>query len=525
MDKRLQETQSKILNIITEVFIAIMIMIFPFVVDKNGFFKILEVKWYTHLTIVIAYFSVVLSVLVYFGIYKRQNYFKNIKLSKAQIAIIVYMIVATISCLASPFFSKYDLFIGVGRGEGLINTLLYAATFLAISIFGKFSKRQICYISISSVIFNAICILQYFGFNPFNMYQNGIGTHNVSFIGTVGNLDSVSMILCLYITVAFMCYVFFKNTKKESALHILSVVFGLFIFQIIDVDSGKVGMLFALMLIFPYILLKSEYLRKTLHLIAGMVVGFLVDLVVNLKYYYSTAELKLEFQFNWIALALMVCAVAILALSYILKKIQYDLAKNKKFVWLIYGAMLIIIIAAMLVIYFYDFGISILHDIHEMLHGNITDEMGTYRGFLWKRTVKLIKDAPFIGTGPDTFAIRFMSVYKQDVANLGKLTINDTAANVYLTMSINMGIIGLISYIAFSFFIIGRTIKILLMGDFENVIQSKEKYYVVCAMALIALLVQDFFNLWVVIVTPLLFVLFGITYVAQGYCESHKEKY
>ena len=58
-------------------------------------------------------------------------------------------------------------------------------------MFGKFKKRYILYFSVSSILINTIAILQYIGFNPFNMYQNGIGTHNVSFMATIGNISFI----------------------------------------------------------------------------------------------------------------------------------------------------------------------------------------------------------------------------------------------------------------------------------------------------------------------------------------------
>ena len=40
-----------------------------------------------------------------------------------------------------------------------------------------------------------------------------------------------------------------------------------------------------------------------------------------------------------------------------------------------------------------------------------------------------------------------MPLYSDDIAKIGPLTINDTAANIYLTMLINLGIVGTINYV------------------------------------------------------------------------------
>lgn len=112
-----------------------------------------------------------------------------------------------ISTFLSPFFKDYNLFVGVGRAEGLISITLYCLSFLNITMFGEFKKRYIQYFSIASIMVSSIAILQYIGFNPFNMYQDGIGTHNVSFIGTIGNIAFVSAFYCIIIGVSVLAIV------------------------------------------------------------------------------------------------------------------------------------------------------------------------------------------------------------------------------------------------------------------------------------------------------------------------------
>ena len=53
------------------------------------------------------------------------------------------------------------------------------------------------------------------------------------------------------------------------------------------------------------------------------------------------------------------------------------------------------------------------------------------------------------GTGCDTFYIRFMNLYIDDVKSIGRVDINDSACNIYLTMLINHGLVGLSLFISF----------------------------------------------------------------------------
>ena len=152
-------------------------------------------------------------------------------------------------------------------------------------------------------------------------------------------------------------------------------------------------------------------------------------------------------------------------------------------------------------VYFLNFSKGFLYEVHEILHGNFQDEFGTYRIFLWKRSIKLVKDYPIIGTGPDTFAVRFMEKYAKDVARLGELTINDTAANSYLTILVNTGILGITTYITF------------LVLQFINVLQKKNKYSIIFLVTFLCFIIQDFFNLWVVIITPLFWTLMAVMFL------------
>ena len=97
-----------------------------------------------------------------------------------------------------------------------------------------------------------------------------------------------------------------------------------------------------------------------------------------------------------------------------------------------------------------------------------------------------------------------MDKYTQDVAELGELTINDTAANSYLTILVNTGFLGVISYLVYiSFQVI-------------NGLKNANKYSIVFFIAFICYLIQDCFNLWVVIVTPVFWILMAIMFLSTN---------
>lgn len=97
-----------------------------------------------------------------------------------------------------------------------------------------------------------------------------------------------------------------------------------------------------------------------------------------------------------------------------------------------------------------------------------------------------------------------MDRYTQDVAKLGELTINDTAANSYLTILVNTGFLGIISYLSY--------IVLQVINGLKNI----NKYSIVFFIAFICYLIQDCFNLWVVIVTPIFWILMAILFISTN---------
>ncbi len=501
--KKLLTKEQSILEAIADIYIFIMILIFPLIVDKTGFFHILECKWYSYVTIATCYIVVNILIILYLLLFKKTNCFEKKKISIIQWLAISFFAINLVSCFISPFFKRYDLFIGVGRGEGLIAMTLYSMSFLFVSLFAKFKRNYIRFFSISSILISFIEVLQYIGFNPFNMFQDGIGTHNVSFMGTIGNIDFISAMYCILLPVSFSAYIFLEDNKKwEKIVHIVSILMGFFIIGIINVQSGKVAFLGTLTLIIPFIISNNKRLSRFLVMIATVLMAYCINIIINPEYHYDLQKLSLYFQFNYLVVLFIIVCVILCYLAHILSKLDYDCSDNKKLIKYFYGGIITCGILGLLVLYFVNFKSGILYEMHEILHGNFDDEFGTYRIFLWKRTIQLIHEYPLLGSGPDTFVIRFMAKYTNDIVAIGPLTLNDTAANVYLTMLINIGVVGLLNYIAFLFF------------QIKNGIKKINKYSAILLIAMTCYIIQDFFNLSIVIVTPIFWLLMALHYTS-----------
>lgn len=496
---KINKKNNNLLNTITEIYIFLIIALFPLVVDKTGFFHILECKYRIFAIFSSAYIIICTIIFLYYLIIRKK--IDNIKTTKIQIIGVIFLLINFISYFLSPYLKTYDLFIGVGRREGLLTSVLYIISFLYISYFGKFKKRYILYFSISSILINAIAILQFVGFNPFNMYQEGIGTHNVSFMSTIGNVDFISAIFTILLTVSFNAYIFLDNNKYEKTIHLISLFMGSFIFQIIDVSSGKLAFGIILILTLPFIFSDNKKLAKFLNAVGLIILSTAINLFINIEYHYDLGKLGFYFQINHILIILLMITCFLFILAKYLKKLNYDISKNKRIIKNYYLLLIGCGIFAIVLLYIIPFNYGFLYEIHELLHLNFDDNFGTYRIFLWKRTIPLIKDYPIFGTGPDTFVLRFMPLYSEDISKIGPFSINDTAANIYLTMLINLGIGGTINYI------------VLLGYNIYYGIKKKNKYTMILLISVLCYSVQAFFNLSVVIVSPLFWTLLGIHYL------------
>ena len=161
MNKLISKEKS-ILEVISATYIFIIILIFPLIVDKTGFFHILECKWYSYIAITATYIVSCCLIVLYFHIFKKVNYLKKIKLTKIQWAAIIFLLVNVLSYLFSPYRQNHNLLVGGGRGEGLIVSSLYILSFLLVSVFAKFKKgkvKPICLFGMKSSLLNIALVI------------------------------------------------------------------------------------------------------------------------------------------------------------------------------------------------------------------------------------------------------------------------------------------------------------------------------------------------------------------------------
>ena len=354
--------------------------------------------------------------------------------------------------------------------EGLIVNIIYIVSFMVISLTYKFDKKILYAVLIPSIIMGLIIILQSLFFK--NVMCGGDYCYS-----TIGNVDTIGLIYSMYITLAIMLFIFSKSINKIFL--IISIIMSLIVMMIINVTSMYVTLFIIMLLILPYICLASTYLFKYLLVILFITLSCIL---YHLEYMYYLIPILFG-----ISLIMIICY-----------KKKYNIVSKKN---IIIGYILLPLFIFLMIIgiYLINFKSGFLYEVHSILHGNLDDSFGTTRMFLWKRTIKMI-DSRYIlfGYGIDTFGIPFMSKYLDDLIKTGYVSIQDNACNFYLTRLINIGIVGLSSFIVF-------------VGSIFVMIRKNRNIISMCILvAILSYLIQGIFNIEVVIVTPIFYALLSL---------------
>jgi len=146
--------------------------------------------------------------------------------------------------------------------------------------------------------------------------------------------------------------------------------------------------------------------------------------------------------------------------------------------------------------------------------------LASKRGYIWSRTLPLIKEKPILGYGPDTFAIFFPQhdvVGKFKYFNSSKIIV-DKPHNLYLQIGFNTGLISLAAVLILfgSYFL--RNLKLYLTCKFDN-------YYTEIGLAFLAAFTAyaaaGFFNDSVVSVAPVFWIILGLAGAVELRLKNH----
>jgi O-antigen ligase len=137
------------------------------------------------------------------------------------------------------------------------------------------------------------------------------------------------------------------------------------------------------------------------------------------------------------------------------------------------------------------------------------EAFGSNRGYIWSRTLPLLKGTVFIGKGPDTFALYFPQydfLNKLKLYQTGGIFV-DKAHNMYLQTALNTGVLSLVAMLVLFGLYAVSSIKVLWKEDFTEFMPAAG---LACFAAFCGYAAAGLFNDSNIAVSPVFWVLFGL---------------
>ena len=431
-------------------YLFIMLTVFPLYFDKTGFSGITDAK-YTFFASVTTWYLLLMAclclILVLAGKLRLSPRQLWHSVSWPQRLVFLFLVTCCLSTLFSSF--RPFIWVGINRFDGLKTLLLYGAIYLTVSFTGRFRPALLVGFAGSMSAVSIISFLQRCGKNPFNLFPPDTFEQRFAFMGTIGNTNMISGILTLSLPLFFAAFLLLRSRWRY--LLILPSALCFLCFLLADVDSARIGFLFTLLVMTPLLLNTPARIRdaalmtSVLCAISAVFAGFSASLVSDGKTYIGLAP-----SFSGVSLRWLACAGALLLLWLTLALWGRRLRLPPRTFSIFFVCLLAAcVIAGGIWILNYNGPTSgVLYELSQILRGNITDEMGSNRILVWRRAITLFPEHPLLGGGPDTFGMRFASKFKTDPTVAAVGTFFDFAHNDYLQILLNLGLLGLATYLS-----------------------------------------------------------------------------
>ena len=284
-----QNQWNKIAEKITTGYLACMLSIFLLYFGSNGYAGISDGKWVLFLLLSAGYLGALLVIrleLLLIGALSISNprfVWKSFNLP--QKALCLLWLCSAISTVLSD--NRTTAFFGTSRHEGLLTITLYIGCCLMVSLHGKLG-RWMLWLFASAISLNCIlALLQLAGYNPWRLYPEGMNYYDKyelyagEFLGTIGNVDLLSAVLCIAIPLFWIFLVKEIGAKKW----ILCIPLGLCLTVLFHafVSAGIVAVCTSVLLTIP-VLQKTHKAR----IITGVTMLLLCILGVVVVYLFGS---------------------------------------------------------------------------------------------------------------------------------------------------------------------------------------------------------------------------------------------
>lgn len=412
---------------------------------------------------------------------------------------------------------KLTVWLGNGkRNEGMSTQLIYLTLLCCFSLARPAMRPLLVMAAAGMAAFFGVIVGQYAGYNVLGFYPGFPWYANMrityEFQGTMGQIDMISGYLCLMTPLLLGWWVY--RGGRDGWYLLPAGMMSMLLTWMIDVTSGKLTLLACAALLICLMLVKPEYRRRGLVVLGLMLITYTLRQIIGLPWLDGQAEpwnlpartdapelaqctgdepVIFPWQVTPRKLLPALLGLMLLAVSPLLGRHP---GRGIRLRWIIaVCAVLLVLGIAGIALAPIPESMGTLWELHEVLNGRMQDSFGSERWGIWRYTLRIAGDHLLFGTGPDTF----YSVMRNYIAANGiGITQNfDNPHNLYLAVLMQNGLPALLLMLAGLAVILLRALR--RPGGF------------VLAGAAIGYLLQGVFVFSNIIVTPMFWVVLGMT--------------
>ena len=299
-----------------------------------------------------------------------------------------YLFFCLLSAVCSPW--RRTAFLGGSRCEGFLHLALYVFSFLLLSARG-FSRRGLLQAFAAAVTAqDLLCLAQLWGFDPLGLYPEGLGWADAglrypgAYLGTLGNAGQTGAVLAA--ATALMLLAMLEEGGR-SFFFLPTAALNAYLLSRMDVTGPILALTAVLLLaLIPFGGTLGGLCRwgcltsLTLALLLGSVFGELPALILT-----------------------VLSGLCFLAE----RRLPGDKDTRIASRWLL-GVLCAACLAA---VYGYRGWYAPLRDAAALLRGEVREEMGSGRIYIWRQVLRALPERFWLGSGPDTLGLRGLTPY------------------------------------------------------------------------------------------------------------------
>lgn len=501
-NKRKKTETFGIYQIITLIYLVSMFWVFPYIMPE-GYLKLSQYRGMAFVWMSFIYIGLMIIAYVIESLCTKKGI--NIRKISGFDKILLLLIA---SIVFSAIISSYQDIVWGGKLTRRTGTFFMAASLgicIAIEKGGDYKRYILDILLASSIVMSIWNFIDFIGLDPFDLYKKISGRR--IYVSSMGNVLFFSGFFLMITALSMVLYNYEKN-KKKKVFYLIAMISSFWAVLTAYSDSAIFALAILFMVMAIFMVDSLEGLKKYLWLVLLLLLtGKSIHIVQMFSWEESSsldslANIIVNSSLSYV-MTVVLLIVVLLMNRIDKKKASVKWVNARKYITI---AVVGIAVAGIIIFeYLSTFGRGIdLGNFENVLR--FSDEWGTGRGIVWKKTVETYIKAPFInklfGFGADSTRYVFETYYGEGVVvDLTGLYF-DNAHNEYLQYLLTFGIVGAGLYITFLVMLLRKLIKCFVRDDNSDVLAV--------AMAVMVYMIQAVINLNQTISTPFFFLLCAI---------------